>query len=56
MRDLAQNQSAHIDRVSFHDMVVIPTKRDGGLILKRMSDVTSVGRRGRGADATAAAN
>lgn len=52
----AQKQSADNDRLSFHDIVVIPTKRTGGLILKRMIDVSPVGRRERGADATAAAN
>jgi hypothetical protein len=56
MRDLAQDQSAQNDRVSFRDIVVIPTKRHGGLILKRMSDVSPIGRRERGAHATAAAN
>jgi hypothetical protein len=55
-RVLVRNQSTDNDCHSFHAIVVIPTKRTGGMILTCMIDVSPVGRRERGANATAAAN
>lgn len=53
---LARKESADNDRRSFHAIVGIPTTCIGGMILKCMIDVSLVGRRERGAHATATAN